>query len=151
LLQVLLVSILTGIAVSRMGALGEKITQVIDAAGQIFFRVIAIIVRAAPIGAFRAMAFSIGAYGLHSLVTRGALIAAFYLPSPLFRLFVLGIVAQLSAFSILSFTAYIKDELLIVLGTSSAETVLPQRMHKMERLGASKPVVGLVIPVGYSF
>jgi len=151
LLQVLLVSILTGFAVSRMGALGEKITHVIEAAGQVFFRIIALIVRVAPIGALGAMAFTIGAYGVGSLVNLAALVATFYLTAILFVLVVLGVIARLAGFSILRFIAYIKDELLIVLGTSSSETVLPQMMHKMERLGASKPVVGLVIPVGYSF
>ncbi|MBV8033309.1 MAG: dicarboxylate/amino acid:cation symporter [Betaproteobacteria bacterium] len=151
LLQVLLVSILTGFAISRMGALGERITQVIEAAGQVFFRIIAIIVRAAPIGAFGAMAFTIGAYGLGSLLNLAALIATFYITSILFVLVVLGLIARLAGFSILRFISYIRDELLIVLGTSSSETVLPHMMQKMEHLGASKPVVGLVIPVGYSF
>jgi len=151
LLQVLLISILTGFAISRMGALGERIARVIEAAGQVFFRIIAIIVRAAPIGALGAMAFTIGAYGLSSLLNLAALIATFYLTAILFVLVVLGSIARLSGFSILRFIAYIRDELLIVLGTSSSETVLPHMMHKMEHLGASKPVVGLVIPVGYSF
>jgi aerobic C4-dicarboxylate transport protein len=151
LLQVLLVSILTGFAVSRMGALGERIAKVIDAAGQVFFRIIAIIVRAAPIGALGAMAFTIGAYGLHSLVNLAALIATFYVTSILFVLVVLGLIARIAGFSILRFISYIRDELLIVLGTSSSETVLPHMMQKMEHLGASKPVVGLVIPIGYSF
>jgi len=151
LLQVLLVSILTGFAVSRMGALGERITEVVAAAGQVFFRIIAIIVRAAPIGALGAMAFTIGAYGLGSLLNLAALIATFYLTAILFVLVVLGTIARFAGFSILRFIAYIRDELLIVLGTSSSETVLPHMMHKMEHLGASKPVVGLVIPVGYSF
>ncbi len=151
LLQVLLISILTGFAISRMGALGERIARVIEAAGQVFFRIIAIIVRAAPIGALGAMAFTIGAYGLGSLLNLAALIATFYLTAILFVLLVLGTIARMSGFSILRFIAYIRDELLIVLGTSSSETVLPHMMHKMEHLGASKPVVGLVIPVGYSF
>ena len=151
LLQVLLISILTGFAISRMGALGERITHVVEAAGQVFFRIIAIIVRAAPLGALGAMAFTIGAYGLGSLLNLAALIATFYITAILFVLVVLGTIARLSGFSILRFIAYIRDELLIVLGTSSSETVLPHMMRKMEHLGASKPVVGLVIPVGYSF
>jgi len=151
LLQVLLISILTGFAISRMGAAGERITHVVEAAGQVFFRIIAIIVRAAPIGALGAMAFTIGAYGLGSLLNLAALIATFYLTAILFVLLVLGTIARMSGFSILRFIAYIRDELLIVLGTSSSETVLPHMMKKMEHLGASKPVVGLVIPVGYSF
>jgi aerobic C4-dicarboxylate transport protein len=151
LLQVLLISILTGFAVSRMGALGEKIGSAIDAAGQVFFRIIAMIVRLAPIGAFGAMAFTVGAYGLGSLVNLLELIATFYLTSALFVLLVLGAIARWAGFSILRFIAYIKDELLIVLGTSSSETVLPRMMQKMQALGASRPVVGLVIPTGYSF
>src|SRR5262249_33519768 len=151
LLQVLLVAILTGFAVSRMGALGEKIVNAIDAAGQVFFRIIAIIVRVAPLGAFGAMAFTIGAYGLGSLLNLAALIATFYLTSVLFVLIVLGAIARYAGFSILRFIAYLKEELLIVLGTSSSETVLPRLMQKMEAVGASRSVVGLVVPTGYSF
>src|SRR5712671_380866 len=151
LLQVLLVSILVGFAIARLGDLGEKINSVIEAMAKIFFGVIGIIVRIAPIGAFGAMAFTIGAYGLGSLVNLGALIATFYATSLLFILIVLGTIARLSGFSILRFIGYIKDELLIVLGTSSSETVLPHMIQKMEHLGASKSVVGLVIPTGYSF
>src|SRR5258706_1900270 len=151
LLQVLLIAILSGVAISGMGETGAKISGAIDAAGKMFFRIIAIIVRAAPIGAFGAMAFTIGAYGLGSLLNLIQLIATFYLTSLIFVLVVLGTIARLAGFSILRFLAYIKDELLIVLGTSSSETVLPQMMQKMERLGASRSVVGLVIPTGYSF
>src|SRR6516162_9201765 len=151
LLQVLLISILTGFAILRLGDLGERINGVIDAMAKIFFGIIRIIVRAAPIGAFGAMAFTVGAYGVVSLVNLLELIATFYLTSILFVLVVLGTIARLAGFSILRFLAYIKDELLIVLGTSSSETVLPHMIQKMERLGASKSVVGLVIPTGYSF
>jgi aerobic C4-dicarboxylate transport protein len=151
LLQVLLVSILSGFSISLMGKAGEEIARAIDKAAQVFFGIIRIIVRVAPIGAFGAMAFTIGAYGLGSLANLGALIATFYATSLLFVLIVLGTIARLSGFSILRFIGYIKDELLIVLGTSSSETVLPHMMQKMERLGASKSVVGLVIPTGYSF
>jgi aerobic C4-dicarboxylate transport protein len=151
ILQVLLVSILSGFAISRMGELGEKIAHAIDAAAKVFFGVIRIIVRAAPIGAFGAMAFTIGAYGIGSLWNLFALVATFYLTSALFVLLVLGGIARLAGFSILRFIAYIKDELLIVLGTSSSETVLPHMIQKMERLGSSRSVVGLVIPTGYSF
>ena len=151
LLQILLISILSGFAISQLGAVGEKISGAIDTAAKMFFGIIRIIVRAAPIGAFGAMAFTIGQYGIGSLVNLGALIATFYLTSALFVLIVLGAIARFSGFSILRFLGYIKDELLIVLGTSSSETVLPNLMHKMERLGASKSVVGLVVPTGYSF
>jgi aerobic C4-dicarboxylate transport protein len=151
LLQVLLIAILSGFAISRLGELGEKINNVIDAMAQVFFGIIRIIVRAAPIGALGAMAFTVGAYGVSSLVNLLELIATFYLTSLLFVLVVLGTIARLAGFSILRFLAYIKDELLIVLGTSSSETVLPHMIQKMEHLGASKSVVGLVVPTGYSF
>ena len=151
LLQVLLVSILSGFAISRLGELGRKINAAVDAAAKVFFGIIRMIVRVAPIGAFGAMAFTIGAYGIGSLANLAALIATFYLTSILFVLIVLGAIAHFSGFSILRFIAYIKDELLIVLGTSSSETVLPHMIQKMEHLGASKSVVGLVIPTGYSF
>ena len=151
ILQVLLVSILTGVTVAGMGSVGQRITSTIDIAGKMFFRLIGIVVRFAPIGAFGAMAFTIGAYGVGSLINLGALIATFYATSLLFLLVVLGLIAQFSGFSILRFIAYIKDELLIVLGTSSSETVLPRLIQKMERLGAPKTIVGLVVPTGYSF
>lgn len=151
LLQVLLVSVLSGIAVARMGTAGQRIAGAIDLAGQMFFRIIGLIVRLAPVGAFGAMAFTVGAYGLGSLWNLFQLVATFYLTSLMFVLVVLGSVAALNGFSILRLVRYIKDELLIVLGTSSSETVLPHMMEKMQRLGASPPVVGLVIPTGYSF
>src|SRR5215467_9499166 len=151
LLQVLLISILTGFAVTQLGSLGEKINSAIDAMAKIFFGVIRIIVRAAPVGAFGAMAFTVGAFGVGSLWNLVELILTFYLTSVLFVLLVLGTIARIAGFSILRFIAYIKDELLIVLGTSSSETVLPHMIQKMEHLGASKSVVGLVIPTGYSF
>jgi aerobic C4-dicarboxylate transport protein len=151
LLQVLLVAILCGFAIARMGELGMRIGAAIDAAGRMFFRIIGMIVRVAPIGAFGAMAFTIGSYGVGALWNLVALILTFYGTSLLFVLLVLGTIAHFSGFSILRFIAYIKDELLIVLGTSSSETVLPHMIQKMERLGASKSVVGLVIPTGYSF
>jgi aerobic C4-dicarboxylate transport protein len=151
LLQVLLVAILSGFAISAMGEAGRTIAGAIDLAAKMFFKIIAIVVRVAPIGAFGAMAFTIGKYGIGSLVNLGMLIATFYATSLLFVLVVLGAIARLAGFSILRFIGYIKDELLIVLGTSSSETVLPHMVQKMERLGASKSVVGLVIPTGYSF
>ena len=151
LLQVLLISILSGFAIAFLGKAGEPISHAIDQAAKVFFGVIRIIVRVAPIGAFGAMAFTVGAYGINSLWNLIALIGTFYLTSLLFILIVLGSIARLAGFSILRFIAYIKDELLIVLGTSSSETVLPQMIEKMQHLGASKPVVGLVIPTGYSF
>jgi aerobic C4-dicarboxylate transport protein len=151
LLQVLLVSILTGFAISRMGKLGEQVAHAIDAMAKIFFGVIGIIVRVAPIGAFGAMAFTVGAFGVGSLWKLIELVLVFYATSILFIVVVLGTIARFAGFSIFRFIAYIKDELLIVVGTSSSETVLPQMIQKMQRLGASKSVVGLVIPTGYSF
>jgi aerobic C4-dicarboxylate transport protein len=151
LLQVLLVSILAGVAIALMGEAGKPLSGAIDAAAKVFFGIIRIVVRAAPIGALGAMAFTIGSQGIGALVKLGELIVTFYFTSGLFVLGVLGTIAYLAGFSILRFIAYIKDELLIVLGTSSSETVLPHMMQKMEHLGASKSVVGLVIPTGYSF
>jgi len=151
LLQILLIAVLTGIAVARLGELGQRINGAVDAAGKVFFRIIGLIVKLAPVGAFGAMAFTIGAYGLRSLSNLAELIGTFYLTSILFILIVLGAIARVMGFSILRFIAYIKDELLIVLGTSSSETVLPRMIQKMQRLGASSSVVGLVIPLGYSF
>ncbi|MHC2538956.1 Na+/H+-dicarboxylate symporter [Bradyrhizobium diazoefficiens] len=135
LLQVLLISILSGFAIAFLGKAGEPIADAIDKAAKMFFGIIRIIVRVAPVGAFGAMAFTVGAYGLGSLLNLAALIGTFYLTSMLFVLIVLGAIARLAGFSILRFIAYIKDELLIVLGTSSSETVLPQMIQKMEHLG----------------
>ena len=151
LLQVLLISILSGFAIACWARPASRSRDAIDKAAKMFFGIIRIIVRVAPIGAFGAMAFTVGAYGLGALRNLVALIGTFYLTSMLFVLIVLGAIARLSGFSILRFIAYIKDELLIVLGTSSSETVLPQMIQKMEHLGASRSVVGLVIPTGYSF
>jgi aerobic C4-dicarboxylate transport protein len=151
LLQILLVSILTGFAITLMGDLGTKVAHGIDVAAKVFFGVIRIIVKAAPVGAFGAMAFTIGSQGIGALWNLGNLIVTFYATSLLFIFLVLGTIAYLAGFSIFRFIAYIKDEILIVVGTSSSETVLPQMMQKMEHLGASKSVVGLVVPTGYSF
>jgi aerobic C4-dicarboxylate transport protein len=151
ILQVLLLAILTGFALARLGELGAKGARALDQAMAVFFAILSIVVRAAPVGAFGAMGFTIGKYGLKALIPLGNLIGSFYLTSILFVLVVLGLIAWMAGFSILRFIAYIKEELLIVLGTSSSETVLPQMMQKLQRMGASKSVVGLVIPAGYSF
>src|SRR3979409_306976 len=132
LLQVLLISILSGFAIACLCKGGEPIAYAIDQAAKMFFGIIRIIVRAAPVGAFGAMAFTVGAYGLDALWNLIALIGTFYLTSILFVLIVLGTIARLAGFSIIRFIGYIKDELLIVLGTSSSETVLPQMIQKME-------------------
>ena len=151
LLQVLLVAILTGFACTRLGDFGQKVAHFLDSLGKIFFSIIGIIVRLAPIGAFGAMAYTIGKFGLGVLANLGVLIGAFYITAALFVVVVLGLIAKWVGFNIFRFIAYIRDELLIVLGTSSSESVLPQIMRKLQRLGASKPVTGLVIPTGYSF
>ena len=151
LLQVLLVAILVGFACTRLGEFGQKTAGALDAAGKVLFAVIHIVVIFAPLGAFGAMGFTIGKYGLQSLVQLGALVAAFYATSATFVIVVLGAICLVSGFSIFRFLRYISEELLIVVGTSSSESVLPQMMEKMVRLGASKSVTGLVIPTGYSF
>jgi aerobic C4-dicarboxylate transport protein len=151
LLQVLVIAILTGFACTRLGAFGEKTAGVLEDIGKLFFGIIGVIVKLAPIGAFGAMAFTVGKYGLSALLNLGALIGTFYGTSILFVLLVLGAIAAGAGFSILKFLAYIREELLIVLGTSSSESALPQLMLKLERLGAGKATVGLVVPTGYSF
>jgi aerobic C4-dicarboxylate transport protein len=150
-LQVLLFSVLFGFALMTLGERGQTIRSFIDDLAHAMFGVIAIIVKAAPIGAFGAMAYTIGRYGPSALGNLAGLIATFYFTSILFVVLVLGLIARTAGFSIFKYIAYIKDELLIVLGTSSSESALPQLMEKMERLGCSKPVVGLVVPTGYSF
>jgi aerobic C4-dicarboxylate transport protein len=151
LLQVLLIAIVTGFACSRLGAFGDKVAGVLEDVSKVFFSIIQVVVKLAPIGAFGAMGFTIGKYGLEALLKLGALVATFYTTSLLFVLVVLGLIALAAGFSIFKFLAYIKEELLIVLGTSSSESVLPQMMEKMQRLGAGKTTTGLVIPTGYSF
>jgi aerobic C4-dicarboxylate transport protein len=151
ILQVLLFSVLFGFALMALGQRGDRLRSLIDDLAHTVFGIIAIIVKAAPIGAFGAMAYTIGRYGPTALGNLAGLIATFYLTSIVFVVVVLGIIAKFAGFSIFKYVAYIKDELLIVLGTSSSESALPQLMEKMERLGCSKPVVGLVVPTGYSF
>ncbi|WP_394761508.1 C4-dicarboxylate transporter DctA [Phenylobacterium sp.] len=151
LLQVLVIAILTGFACTRLGKFGDRAAGVLEDIAQLFFGIIGVVVQLAPIGAFGAMAFTIGKFGVSSLVQLSAVVGTFYLTSLLFVLIVLGAVAWLSGFSILKFLAYIRDELLIVLGASSSEAALPLIMAKLQRLGAGKTTVGLVIPTGYSF
>jgi len=151
ILQVLLFSILFGFALMGLGERGHSVRTFVDDAAHAVFGVIAIVMKAAPIGAFGAMAFTIGKFGTGAILNLLGLIATFYMTAALFVFVVLGIIARLVGFSIFKFLAYIKDELLIVLGTSSSESALPQLMEKLERLGCSKPVVGLVVPTGYSF
>ncbi len=151
LLQVLVIAVITGFACTRLGPLGDKVATALDDISHLFFGIIGVVVRLAPIGAFGAMGFTIGKYGLAALIKLAALVATFYATSLLFVIVVLGVVAALAGFSIFKFLAYIREELLIVLGTSSSESVLPQMIAKMQRLGAGKTTAGLVIPAGYSF
>jgi aerobic C4-dicarboxylate transport protein len=151
ILQVLLIAILFGFALMVLGERGRVVRTLVDDLGHAFFGIIAVIMKAAPIGAFGAMAYTIGKYGPSALGSLAGLIATFYVTSALFIFVVLGLIARIAGFSIFRFLSYIKDELLLVLGTSSSESALPQLMEKLERLGCSKPVVGLVVPTGYSF
>ncbi|MFM5866714.1 dicarboxylate/amino acid:cation symporter [Aeromonas caviae] len=151
ILQVLLFAVLFGFSLHHIGEKGKPIFNIIDGFSQVIFGIINMVMKLAPIGAFGAMAFTIGKYGIGSLVQLGQLIASFYLTCLLFIFLVLGSIAKANGFSIVRFIAYIREELLIVLGTSSSESVLPRMLVKMEALGCKKSVVGLVIPTGYSF
>src|SRR5207244_3579779 len=151
ILQVLLFSVLFGFALHRFGGRGTLVFDFIEKLSHVLFSIVGIIMKVAPLGAFGAMAFTIGKYGLGSLLSLGKLMGTFYATCLVFIFVVLGIIARLHGFSIWKFIKYIKEELLIVLGTSSSESVLPRMMETMENLGARKTVVGLVIPTGYSF
>jgi len=151
ILQILFAALLFGAALSMIGEKGQMVSDFIGQISKIFFRMVHIVTRVAPLGAFGAMAFTIGKYGIISLLPLLKLIGCFYLTSVVFVVVVLGIVGRITGFSILRFVSYIKEELAIVLGTSSSEAALPQLMEKMEKLGCSRSVVGLVIPTGYSF
>ena len=151
ILQVLFFSVLFGLALLHLGAAGQTLVRVIDDLSHALFGVVGLIMRAAPIGAFGAMSFTIGQYGIGTLFSLGKLMAAFYATCLLFIIVVLGGIAAWTGFSLFKFIRYIKEEILIVLGTSSSESVLPRMMAKLEHLGCAKSVVGLVIPTGYSF
>ena len=151
ILQVLLVAVLFGISLAIIGAPAAPVVALLEGVGTVVFQMVALVMRAAPIGAFGAMAFTIGKYGIGTLVSLGTLVATFYLTSLLFVLLVLGTIARLNGFSILALIRYLKAELLLVLGTSSSEAALPSLIDKMERAGCAKSVVGLVVPTGYSF
>lgn len=151
ILQVLLFAVMFGFALHRLGPKGKVIFDVIDSFSKVIFGVINMIMKLAPLGAFGAMAFTIGKYGVGTLVQLGQLIACFYITCVLFVFLVLGSIARATGFSIFKFIRYIREELLIVLGTSSSESVLPRMLEKMEKVGCKKSVVGLVIPTGYSF
>ena len=151
ILQVLMFSVLFGFALHRLGSYGKPVLDMIDRFAHVMFNIINMIMKLAPVGAFGAMAFTIGQYGVGSLVQLGYLMACFYITCLLFVLVVLGGICRAHGFSVLKLIRYIREELLIVLGTSSSESALPRMLAKMERLGAKKSVVGLVIPTGYSF
>ena len=151
ILQVLFFSVIFAFALQRMGDYGKPVLEFIDRIAQVMFGIINMIMKVAPIGAFGAMSFTIGQYGVGSLVQLGQLMLCFYITCVFFILVVLGGIARAHGFSILKFIKYIREELLIVLGTSSSESALPRMLNKMEKLGANKSVVGLVIPTGYSF
>ncbi len=151
ILEVLLVALLFGFALSAMGARCKPLLDFVDSLTQAVFRVVNIVMKFAPIGAFGAMAFTVGKYGIASLGPLAKLILTFYLTSILFVLVVMGGVAKIAGFGIIRFLIYIKEEILLVLATSSSETALPTLMEKLEKLGCSKSLVGLVVPTGYTF
>lgn len=151
ILQVLLFSVLFGFALHALGSRGRALFEVIEHFSRVMFGIVGIIMRLAPIGAFGAMAFTIGSYGIGTLLSLGKLMVCFYATCLLFIFGVLGVIARVHGFRITRFVRYIKEELFIVLGTSSSESVLPRMITKLEGLGVQKSVVGLVIPTGYSF
>ncbi len=151
ILQVLLFAVLFGFSLHKFGGRGTMVFDFIEKGSHVLFSIVGVIMKLAPLGAFGAMAFTIGKYGLGSLLSLGKLMGTFYATCLFFIFVVLGTIARLHGFSVWKFVKYIKEELLIVLGTSSSESVLPRMMAKMENLGAKKSVVGLVIPTGYSF
>ncbi|HJV64798.1 MAG TPA: dicarboxylate/amino acid:cation symporter [Geomonas sp.] len=151
ILQVLFFSLLFGFALAAFGEKGKPVAALIDQVSHVMFGIVGIIMRAAPLGAFGAMAFTISKFGIGSLARLGLLMGSFYATCLIYIFGVLGIICKLLGFNIFQFICYIKEELLIVLGTSSSESVLPRMMSKMEKLGCTKSVVGLVIPTGYSF
>ncbi len=151
ILQVVFVSILFGLALSAAGQRGKVLLDILESLTQVVFQVVNIVMRFAPIGAFGAMAFTVGKYGLASLGPLAKLIATFYVTCILFVLVVLGAIARMAGFSIVKFLLYIKEEVLLVLATSSSETAIPTLMEKLEKLGCSRSLVALVVPTGYTF
>jgi aerobic C4-dicarboxylate transport protein len=151
ILQVLFFSVLFGIALSALGEKGKPVTEGIDRIQQVLFRIVGMIMHVAPLGAFGAMAFTIGSFGVRTLAQLGALIAAFWLTCVLFVAIVLGLVAHFTGFSLWRFIRYIREELFVAFGTSSSETVLPRLMARLEAAGVDRSIVGLVVPAGYSF
>ena len=151
LLQVLVIALLTGIALTRMGRSGHRVIDGMEDLLHVFFGVVALIMRAAPIGAFGAMAFTIGKFGIGTLAALGWLLLAVYATCALFVFVVLGLVARVSGFSLWRFLKFIRGELLLVLGTSSSESAMPRMLRRLEEAGCHRSVVGLVLPTGYSF
>jgi aerobic C4-dicarboxylate transport protein len=151
ILQVLLISLLTAIALAKMGKAGESILHGVDAVGHLLFGMVGLIMRVAPLGAMGAIAFTVGKYGVGTLVGLGRLMGSFYVTALLFVVLVLGPILRWTGVGLLPFLRYLRDELLLVLGTSSSESALPQLMVKLEALGCPKSVVGFVVPMGYSF
>ena len=151
ILQVLLIAILFGFSLAAMGEKGKPVFDFVEQVSHVLFGIVNSVMKLAPLGAFGAMAFTIGKYGVGSLVPMAKLMGAFYLTCGLFIFVVLGAIARYTGFSIVKFIKYIREELLIVLGTSSSESALPKLMNKLEKMGCSRSVVGLVVPTGYSF
>ena len=151
ILQVLLIAVLFGVSLQRLGARKNIVFEVVERISEVLFAIVGIIMKLAPVGAFGAMAFTVGAYGIGSLLSLAKLMGTFYLTCVLFILVVLGTIARLNGFRIIAFLRYIREEILIVLATSSSEAALPRMIAKLESLGAGKSTVGLVIPTGYSF
>ncbi|MFP2962257.1 C4-dicarboxylate transporter DctA [Myxococcus sp. 1LA] len=151
LLQVLLVAVLTGVALTRLGPMGQRVLDLSDDLSQVFFGIVGMIMKLAPLGAFGAMAFTVGKFGVESLSSLGRLLIAVYVTCALFVFLVLGLVARLSGFSLWKLLRYMRSELLLVLGTSSSESALPRLLKRLETLGCDRGAVGLVLPTGYSF
>ncbi len=151
ILQIVFFAVLFGVALTSLGGTAKPLLDVLDRTSHVFFRIVALVMKVAPIGAFGAMAFTVGSFGLRTLLPLGRLMLDVYATMAIFIFVVLGIICRMYGFRLLEFLRYIKDEILLVLGTSSSEAALPRMLVKMERYGCSKTVVGLVIPAGYSF
>jgi aerobic C4-dicarboxylate transport protein len=150
-LQVLLLAVLFGCALGRIGEHGRPVINLVNEIARVIFGIVSIVTRLAPLGAFGAMGFTIGKYGLHALVSLGQLLATVYVTCALFIFLVLGGIARAAGFNFWRILKYVKEEIFIAVGTSSSESALPGLMDKMERIGCSRPVVGIVVPAGYSF
>jgi aerobic C4-dicarboxylate transport protein len=151
ILQIVFFAVLFGIGLTSLGATGKPLVDVLDRISHVFFRIVALVMKVAPIGAFGAMAYTVGSFGIATLLPLGRLMLDVYATMAIFIFVVLGTICRLYGFRLLEFLRYIKDEILLVLGTSSSEAALPRMLVKMERYGCDKTVVGLVIPAGYSF